>query len=284
MFFGRTLSSAEPIGTTLSGTSEISRRRASAAHWPISPSPSMQPLGMALARPLIGIAGEQAQARHALGLHQIDDAVLRVDQRRQFRQQHAADRREIALALEHVGEAREVGLEPVLLFVAIRRETEIVDHRVDVVFELGDFAARIDLDRPGQVALGHGGRHFGDRAHLRREVRGQQIDVTGQVLPRAGGARARWPDRRDGLRRRLRARRSSPDRRRCQRVGHVVDGLGQRRDLALRLHGELLRRSPLATAVTTFTMPRTCSVRLAAMTLTVSVKSFHVPATPGTSA
>src|SRR6202451_1260815 len=41
-------------------------------------------------------------------------------------------------------------------------------------------------------------------------------------------------------------------------------------------------RSPLATAVTTFTMPRTCSVRLAAMTLTVSVKSFQVPATPGT--
>ena len=43
-------------------------------------------------------------------------------------------------------------------------------------------------------------------------------------------------------------------------------------------------RSPSATAVTTFTMPRTCSVRLAAMTLTVSVKSFHVPATPGTCA
>ena len=43
-------------------------------------------------------------------------------------------------------------------------------------------------------------------------------------------------------------------------------------------------RSPSATAVTTLTMPRTCSVRLAAMTLTVSVKSFQVPATPGTSA
>ena len=41
-------------------------------------------------------------------------------------------------------------------------------------------------------------------------------------------------------------------------------------------------RSPLATAVTTLTMPRTCSVRLAAMTLTLSVRSFQVPATPGT--
>ena len=43
-------------------------------------------------------------------------------------------------------------------------------------------------------------------------------------------------------------------------------------------------RSPLATAVTTLTMPRTCSVRLAAITLTVSVRSFQVPATPGTAA
>ena len=43
-------------------------------------------------------------------------------------------------------------------------------------------------------------------------------------------------------------------------------------------------RSPFATAVTTLTMPRTCSVKLAAMTLTVSVRSFQVPATPGTSA
>ena len=40
--------------------------------------------------------------------------------------------------------------------------------------------------------------------------------------------------------------------------------------------------SPFATAVTTFTMPRTCSVRLAAITLTLSVRSFQVPATPGT--
>ena len=44
------------------------------------------------------------------------------------------------------------------------------------------------------------------------------------------------------------------------------------------------RRSPLATAVTTLTMPRTWLVRLLAITLTLSVRSFQVPATPGTSA
>ncbi len=41
-------------------------------------------------------------------------------------------------------------------------------------------------------------------------------------------------------------------------------------------------RSPSATAVTTLAMPRTWIVRFEAITLTLSVSSFHVPATPGT--
>src|SRR5258707_4822645 len=43
-------------------------------------------------------------------------------------------------------------------------------------------------------------------------------------------------------------------------------------------------RSPLATAVTTLTIPRTWSVKLEAMKLTLSVRSFQVPATLGTTA
>ena len=41
-------------------------------------------------------------------------------------------------------------------------------------------------------------------------------------------------------------------------------------------------RSPLATAVATWAMLRTCPVRLPAMALTDSVRSFQVPDTPGT--
>ena len=41
-------------------------------------------------------------------------------------------------------------------------------------------------------------------------------------------------------------------------------------------------RSPLATAVVTSAMLRTWAVRFEAIELTESVKSFHVPATPGT--
>ena len=43
-------------------------------------------------------------------------------------------------------------------------------------------------------------------------------------------------------------------------------------------------RSPLATAVVTSAMLRTCAVRLPAIEFTLSVRSFHVPATPGTCA
>ena len=43
-------------------------------------------------------------------------------------------------------------------------------------------------------------------------------------------------------------------------------------------------RSPLATAVVTLAMLRTWSVRLPASRLTLSVRSFQVPLTPGTCA
>ncbi len=46
----------------------------------------------------------------------------------------------------------------------------------------------------------------------------------------------------------------------------------------------LRERSPRATAVVTCAILRTWSVRLPHMALTESVRSFHVPATPGTSA
>ena len=45
-----------------------------------------------------------------------------------------------------------------------------------------------------------------------------------------------------------------------------------------------LDRSPFATAVVTSAMLRTWPVRFPAIELTESVKSFHVPATPRTSA
>ena len=53
-----------------------------------------------------------------VAVHLIDRALLRFDERRQFGQQHLADREQIALALQHAGELRQVCLQPVLLLVA----------------------------------------------------------------------------------------------------------------------------------------------------------------------
>ena len=90
----------------------------------------------------VGIGREQ---RHAIGFfraHLIDDSLLRIYQRRQFGEQHAADGGEVALALQHTREAGQVGLEPVLLGIAVCGQPQVVDHGVDVVFKLGDFALR----------------------------------------------------------------------------------------------------------------------------------------------
>ena len=189
------------------------------------------------------VAREQPELRLVVGgVEVIDRSLLRVDQRRELGEQHLADGVQLALALEHAGELREVGLEPVLLAVALGGLAQVGDHRVDVVLQLGDLAARLDLDRARQVALGHGGRDLGDGAHLGGEVGGEQVDVAGQVLPRAGGARdvgltaepavhadfARDVGHLVGEGR--------------ERVGHVVDRVGERRDLALGLHGQPLRQ------------------------------------------
>ena len=52
---------------------------------------------------------------------------------------------------------------------------------------------------------------------------------------------------------------------RAELIDHRVDGVLQLEDLAVHVDGDLLRRSPLATAVVTSAMLRTCPVRFAAM-------------------
>src|SRR5207248_7469093 len=58
---------------------------------------------------------------------------------------------------------------------------ELIDHRVDRVFQLEDFAPHVHGDLLGQVAYGDAGRHVGDVAHLAGEVRRHRLDVAGQV-------------------------------------------------------------------------------------------------------
>ena len=123
--------------------------------------------------------GQENHPGSLVGFHLIDHALLCVHQGRQLRQQHPTDGRQITLPLQHAGEAGQVGLEPILLRVAVGREPQVVDHRVDVVFQVCEFAAGFYLDRSRQIALGHGRRDLCDRAHLVRQVIGEQVHVTG---------------------------------------------------------------------------------------------------------
>ena len=114
--------------------------------------------------------------------------MLGVHHRGQLGQHLARDGEQVALPLQHAGEARQVGLQPVLLLVGARRLRQGDDHLVEVVLEDGDLAAGLDVDRLGEVALGHRGRHVADGAHLAGEVARQLVHVVGQVAPDAGGA------------------------------------------------------------------------------------------------
>src|SRR5690606_32100786 len=63
---------------------------------------------------------------------------------------------------------------------------ELVDHRVDGVLQLEDFALGVDGDLLGEVALGDGGGDVGDVADLRGQIAGELVHVLGQIPPRAG--------------------------------------------------------------------------------------------------
>ena len=66
---------------------------------------------------------------------------------------------------------------------------ERLDHEVDRLGERGDLALGVHGQLALEVALRHRGHDLGDAAHLVGEVGRHQVDVVGQVLPRAADAR-----------------------------------------------------------------------------------------------
>src|SRR5882757_10799780 len=118
----------------------------------------------------------------------INRAVVGAGQRTELTLQRAADSAEVPLPLKHSGEFCEVCLEPILLTIALSRFAQVGNHRIDVVFQIGHFAACLDLDGTREVTLGHRRGHLRDRTNLAGEVRSKQVDVSSQVLPSAGSA------------------------------------------------------------------------------------------------
>ena len=97
----------------------------------------------------------------------------------------------------------------------------------------------LDLDRAGEVALGHGGGDLGDGAHLGGQVGGELVDVVGQVLPGAGGARHAGLAAQLALDADLARHRGHLVGEGRQGVDHAVDRVGQVGDLALGLDRQL---------------------------------------------
>ena len=119
---------------------------------------------------------------------------------------------------------------------------ELVDHRVDGVLQLQDLALHVDGDLRGEVAARDGGGHVGDVADLAGEVGGHEVDVVGEVLPRAGHARhlrlaAELAFGAD-LARHARHFRGEA----VELIDHRVDGVLQLEDLALHLDRDLARQ------------------------------------------
>ena len=118
---------------------------------------------------------------------------------------------------------------------------ELVDHGVDGVLELEDFALHVDRDLARQVAARHGRRDLGDVAHLAGEVAGHGVDVVGEVFPGAGnaghvGLAAELAFGADFARD---ARHLAGEA--VELVDHRVEGLFQLQDLAAHVHGDLAR-------------------------------------------
>src|SRR5262249_20085209 len=98
---------------------------------------------------------------------------------------------------------------------------------------------RFDGDRPGEVALRHRGRHFGDCAHLVREVCRELIDVVGEISPRAVRAGHVCLSSELAFDADLARDRSHLVGEGGQRVGHSVDRACKLCDLALGFNGQL---------------------------------------------
>src|SRR6185369_711258 len=189
---------------------------------------------------------EERQRRRRVGgiaEHLVNGALLRVDEGGQFRQHQLTDRDEVALPLQHARELGQIRLQPVLLLVSVGRLTQVVDHRIDVVFQLGNFTSRLHLNRPGQVTFGHRRGDLRDGADLIGQIRREEVDVTRQVLPRTRCSRYVGLTAEAALDADLAGDVGHLFGKRRERVGHVVDGLGKRGNLAFRFDRELLTKA-----------------------------------------
>ena len=119
---------------------------------------------------------------------------------------------------------------------------ELINHRVDGLLQLQNFAGDIDGDLLRKIAAGDGGRDLGDVADLRREVARHRVDAVGQILPGAGDAGHLSLTSELALRADLArdARHFAGEG--VELINHGVDRVFQLKDLAAHVDGDLARQ------------------------------------------
>ncbi len=161
---------------------------------------------------------------------------------------------------------------------------ELIHHRVDGVLQLQNFAARIHRDLGGQIAARHGRGHARDVAHLIGQVAGHVVDAVRQIFPRTGDAAH------IGLSAQLafgahfarHARHFAGER--VELIHHRVDGVLQLQNFAARVHRDLGRQIALRHAGGHLRDVADLRRQIAGHEVDQSVRSFHTPPTPVTSA
>src|SRR5581483_2314724 len=66
---------------------------------------------------------------------------------------------------------------------------QLIDHGVDGVLQLQDFAFHVNRDLARKIAASHGRSHFGNVSNLCREVTRHEVDIVSEIFPGSGDPR-----------------------------------------------------------------------------------------------
>src|SRR6202035_5279415 len=120
-------------------------------------------------------------------------------------------------------------------------ESEVIDHRVDVILQLSYFTASFHLNRTSQVALRNCSGYLRDSTDLVGKVVREQVHVAGEVLPGTGGARDVCLSTEPTFDAHFSSNGGYLVSEGGQSIRHVVDSIGKRGDFTFRLHGKFFR-------------------------------------------
>ena len=137
---------------------------------------------------------------------------------------------ELAFGADLAGDAGDLG----------GKAAQLVHHSVDGLFELEDFAADIDGDFLGQVAVGDGNGHVGDVSDLGSEVAGHEIDAVREVFPSTGDPGHRGLTTQFAFGADLPRYTGHLGCKTAQLIYHGVDGVFELKDLSFDIDGDFL--------------------------------------------